>query len=118
MGIRDLLGEERGRGPTMPSSGASAAPGAPDEDPSLARCIALYAWFFPIAPSPPGPARPDWNRKGRGGVGGRRSLSFCWSGVRVSACRELWLAGMVGDKEGGTVDMGKKGLYLYRNQAI
>jgi hypothetical protein len=49
----------------MPSSGASAAPGAPYEDPSRARCIALYAWFFPISPSPPGPARPDWNRKGR-----------------------------------------------------
>jgi len=48
----------------MPSSGASAAPGAPDEGPTLARCIALYAWFFPISPSPRGLARPDWNRKG------------------------------------------------------
>jgi hypothetical protein len=35
------------------------------EDPSCARCIALYAWFFPISPSPLGPTRPDWNRKGR-----------------------------------------------------
>ncbi|PWZ46078.1 hypothetical protein Zm00014a_016706 [Zea mays] len=68
----------------MPSSGASAAPGAPDEDPSRARCIALYAWFFPISPSPPGPASGETRLESGGeepGPGDRRSLSFCcWSG--------------------------------------
>jgi hypothetical protein len=66
----------------MPSSGASAAPGAPDDDPTHDRCIALYAWFFPISPS--SPASADGNRRvdSAGGV----EIPFALgSGTRVRA---------------------------------
>lgn len=87
----------------MPSSGASAAPGAPDEEPSRDRCIALYAWFFPISPSPPGPTNPDWNRKGEEKPGYGGEIPFRCGLVRGSAAVSYdcmvgnW---MDGDKKG------------------
>jgi hypothetical protein len=70
----------------MPSSGASASPGAPDDDPTRERCIALYAWFFPISPS--SPASAGRNRKGAVQEDGvERSLSL-WA--LASGTRDGW----------------------------
>nr|ACN30615.1 unknown [Zea mays] len=69
----------------MPSSRASAVPSASDEDPSRAHCIALYAWFFPISPSSPGSARPDWNRKGTSQGSGTRDPFRSAAGGRAGA---------------------------------
>jgi len=92
----------------MPSSGASAAPGAPEEEPSRDRCIALYAWFFPISsPSPPSPASPDWNPegRGRGGEWGTRSAAVECPAV-VWRSPSLCVSGLVARASAVSYDSG------------